>query len=122
MPTGSISDGSSDEPVGVLEEVGHVDQVRIAAFAGSLRRASYNRGLVRAAAAAASKEVTFDVLDLAPLPLYNQDVEDAGEPAAVVALKRAIGAADALLVATPEYSHHHFLMRSGRHARTGPLA
>lgn len=82
-----------------------MDQIRIAAFAGSLRRASYNRGLIRAAASAGVREATFDVLDLAPLPLYNQDVEDAGEPVAVVEFKAAIGAADAMLVATPEYNH-----------------
>jgi chromate reductase len=44
-------------------------------------------------------------MDLGDLPLYNQDVEDAGEPASVIAFKRAIAEADALLVATPEYNH-----------------
>ena len=43
--------------------------------------------------------------DLSDIPLYNQDVEDAGEPASVVAFKQAIAGADALLVATPEYNH-----------------
>jgi chromate reductase len=82
-----------------------VDDMRIAAFAGSLRRASYNRGLVRAAASVAPAGLSVQILDLAALPLYNQDVEDAGEPPSVVAFKRAIRAADALLVATPEYNH-----------------
>jgi chromate reductase len=82
-----------------------VDDIRIAAFAGSLRRASYNRGLVRAAAESPPLGVTIDVLDLAAIPLYDQDVEDAGEPPPVLALKRAIAEADALLVATPEYNH-----------------
>lgn len=74
-------------------------------FAGSLRRASYNRGLIRAAVDLAPDGIVMDVFDLAALPLYNQDVEDAGEPAAVAAFKRAIAQADALLVATPEYNH-----------------
>jgi chromate reductase, NAD(P)H dehydrogenase (quinone) len=74
-------------------------------FAGSLRRASYNRGLIRAAADLAPSGITIEVFDLGDLPLYNQDVEEAGEPAAVVAFKEAIGQADALLVATPEYNH-----------------
>jgi len=86
-------------------EVSQLDEMRIAGIAGSLRRASYNRGLVRAAASTAPKGVFFDVLDPGSLPLYNQDVEDAGEPAAVVTFKQAIAAADALLVATPEYNH-----------------
>jgi chromate reductase len=82
-----------------------VDELRILGFAGSLRRASYNRGLIRAAADLAPTETVVDVFDLADLPLYNQDVEDAGEPASVVALKSAMARADALLVATPEYNH-----------------
>jgi len=82
-----------------------VDQTRILGFAGSLRRASYNRGLIRAAGELASSGIVVEVFDLAEIPLYNQDVEDAGEPPPVVAFKRAIAEADALLVATPEYNH-----------------
>jgi len=82
-----------------------VDQTRILGFAGSLRRASYNRGLIRAASELAPTGIVVDIFDLAGIPLYNQDVEDAGEPPSVVALKRAIAEADALLVATPEYNH-----------------
>jgi chromate reductase len=82
-----------------------VDQVRIVGFAGSLRRASYNRGLIRAAAESAPGGVTIEVIGLADIPLYNQDVEDAGEPASVIAFKSALASADAMLVATPEYNH-----------------
>jgi chromate reductase len=82
-----------------------MERMRILGFAGSLRRASYNRGLIRAAAELAPGGITVEVFDLADLPLYNQDVEDSGEPASVVAFKRAISEADALLVATPEYNH-----------------
>ena len=79
--------------------------MRFLGFAGSLRRASYNRGLIRAAVELAPTEIIVTAFDLGDLPLYNQDVEDAGEPAAVVAFKQAIAQADALLVATPEYNH-----------------
>ena len=82
-----------------------MDKMRVVAIAGSLRQASYNRGLLRAAVAVAPAWMVLDVFDLAPIPMYNQDVEDAGEPLSVVALKRAIREADALLVATPEYNH-----------------
>ncbi|HLY14649.1 MAG TPA: NAD(P)H-dependent oxidoreductase [Candidatus Limnocylindrales bacterium] len=82
-----------------------MDQIQILGFAGSLRRASLNRGLIRAAAELAPAGVSVQVFDLADIPLYNQDIEEAGEPASVVAFKRAIAAADALLVATPEYNH-----------------
>lgn len=74
-------------------------------FAGSLRRASYNRGLIRAAIELAPAGITVEAFHLDDLPLYNQDVEDAGEPASVVAFKQSIAQADALLVATPEYNH-----------------
>ncbi len=43
--------------------------------------------------------------DLADIPLFNADVEERGDPAAVAEFKRAIAAADALLIATPEYNH-----------------
>jgi len=80
-------------------------QLRILGLAGSLRRASYNRGLIRAASEAAPSGLVIGAFDLADVPMYNQDVEDAGEPGPVVALKHAIAEADALLVATPEYNH-----------------
>jgi chromate reductase len=82
-----------------------VAEMRILGFAGSLRRASYNRGLIRAAAELAPTGLIVDIFDLGGTPLYNQDIEDAGEPASVVAFKAALARADALLVATPEYNH-----------------
>jgi chromate reductase len=82
-----------------------MSDIRIIAFAGSLRRASYNRGLIRAAAESAPAGYLVDVVGLGDIPHYNQDVEDAGEPDSVVAFKRAIAQADAMLVATPEYNH-----------------
>jgi len=74
-------------------------------IAGSLRRGSYNRGLIRAAvelAPAGARVLPYDLIDL---PLYNGDVEAEGDPEPVAAFKRAIAAADALLIASPEYNH-----------------
>jgi chromate reductase len=82
-----------------------VDQLRFLGIAGSLRRASYNRGLIRAAVELAPAGIVVEVFELDGMPLYNQDVEDAGEPGSVVAFKNAIARADALVVATPEYNH-----------------
>jgi chromate reductase len=73
--------------------------------AGSLRTASYNRGLIRAAEDVAPAGVRVVPYDLAALPMFNADVEADGDPPAVADFKRAIGAADALLIATPEYNH-----------------
>jgi chromate reductase len=77
----------------------------VVAVAGSLRATSYNRGLLRAAAELAPTDVAIEILDLTALPLYNQDLESTGLPAAVANLKERVGEADALLIATPEYNH-----------------
>jgi chromate reductase, NAD(P)H dehydrogenase (quinone) len=72
---------------------------------GSLRRGSYNRRLLAAAAAELPRGVTLEVLEgLAGIPPYNQDDEDGATPEAVKALRDAITAADAVLIATPEYN------------------
>jgi chromate reductase len=74
-------------------------------LAGSLRRGSYNRALLRAAAQLAPAGVTVRPFDaLGALPFYDGDVEAAGTPAGVDDLRRAVAQADALLIATPEYN------------------
>ena len=78
--------------------------MRILGIAGSLREGSYNRALLRAARELAPPGVELVEHDLRGLPLYDGDVEAAGDPEPVVALKDAIRAADALLIATPEYN------------------
>lgn len=77
----------------------------ILGIAGSLRRGSYNRGLIRAAIQLAPAGIELVSHDLGDLPLYNADVEAQGDPQPVARLKRAIAAADAQLIATPEYNH-----------------
>lgn len=79
--------------------------LRVLAYAGSLRQASYNRGLLRAAQALAPEGMAMETFDLAGIPLYNGDVEAVGDPPAVAAFKQAIRAADAVLMVTPEYNH-----------------
>jgi len=78
----------------------------VCGIAGSLRRDSYNRALLRAAGELAPREMEIRIFDqVAQIPLFNQDVEAQGDPEAVQALKDAIRTADALLIATPEYNH-----------------
>lgn len=75
-------------------------------FAGSLRAGSYNRALLSTAQELAPAGMNVEVFDLAPLPLYNADLDtDADRPAPVERFKAAIAGADALLVTTPEYNH-----------------
>ncbi|MES2058099.1 MAG: NADPH-dependent FMN reductase [Pseudomonadota bacterium] len=79
---------------------------RIIGIAGSLRRRSFNLGLLRAAAEVMPDGATLDVHTINDIPLYNADVEAAdGLPRAVVALKEAIVGADGVLLATPEYNN-----------------
>jgi chromate reductase len=78
--------------------------VKILGIAGSLREGSYNRGLLRAARELLPQDVDFVEFDIRSLPFYDGDVEAAGDPEPVVALKDAIREADALLIATPEYN------------------
>ena len=78
---------------------------RILGIPGSLRRASYNRGLIRAATHVAPEGVEIGEFDLLSIPSYNGDVEAEGDPAPVREMKERIRAADALLIATPEYNY-----------------
>jgi chromate reductase, NAD(P)H dehydrogenase (quinone) len=74
-------------------------------IAGSLRRASYNRGLIRAAMEVAPSLTRVVPYDLGEIPMFNADVEAGGDPPTVADFKAAIAAADALVIATPEYNH-----------------
>lgn len=77
----------------------------IVGLSGSLRRNSYNSGLLRAAEAVMPEAATLEIGSIAEIPLYNGDVEAEGIPAAVVALKDKVAAADGLLLVTPEYNN-----------------
>jgi len=79
--------------------------LRILAIAGSLRRASQNKGLVRAAIEAAPPGVIVEAAEIADIPVYNADLDEENPPAPVRALKERVRAADALLFATPEYNY-----------------
>jgi len=78
---------------------------KILGMAGSLRRASFNAALLRAAVELAPTGTTIEIASIRGIPLYDGDVETAGIPAAVLALKEKIVAADALLLVTPEYNN-----------------
>jgi len=77
---------------------------RILGISGSLRERSYNRALLKAAAELAPEGVEIEEFDLREIPLYDADVEAAGDPEPVAKLRAAVAEADALLFATPEYN------------------
>jgi chromate reductase, NAD(P)H dehydrogenase (quinone) len=78
----------------------------ILGISGSLRRASYNSALLRAAVAMAPAGTTIEVASIRDIPLYDGDVETtSGIPDSVQALKQRVLAADGLLLVTPEYNN-----------------
>ncbi|MCW4001320.1 MAG: NAD(P)H-dependent oxidoreductase [Candidatus Bathyarchaeota archaeon] len=81
-----------------------MSQIKVLAFAGSLRVGSYNKALVRAAVKVAPSSVAIEVYDLAGIPPYNAD-QESNPPQSVVEFKQKIQSADALLIATPEYNY-----------------
>ncbi|WP_394843672.1 NAD(P)H-dependent oxidoreductase [Pendulispora brunnea] len=78
---------------------------RVLGIAGSLRKQSYNRALLRTATQLAPASLTFETAEWADFPPYDADVEAAGRPESVVRFRAQIAAADAILIATPEYNY-----------------
>jgi chromate reductase, NAD(P)H dehydrogenase (quinone) len=81
------------------------EPITVAAFAGSLRHKSHNRGLLRAAAEIAPEHVKINIVDLTPLPFYNADCDGPKAPDSVLDFHHQLAAADALLIACPEYNY-----------------
>ena len=78
-------------------------ELKLLGICGSLRRQSTNAGLLRAAIAELPEGVTMEIADLSAVPFYNADIAE--KPAAVKQLLAQIGAADALVLACPEYNY-----------------
>lgn len=78
--------------------------IRILGFAGSLRKGSYNRALLRAAAEMMPEGSTLEVFDLDDIPPFNQDFE-LSMPKEVLEFKSRIESANAILIATPEHNY-----------------
>jgi chromate reductase len=84
-----------------------LEPIRILGFAGSLRRDSYNKILLRAAAKLLPESAQLEVFDIRGVPLYDQDTEEWGIPGIVQRFKEKIESADAILITTPEYNHSY---------------
>ncbi|XP_059312393.1 NAD(P)H:quinone oxidoreductase [Lycium ferocissimum] len=83
--------------------------IKVAGICGSLRKGSYNRGLLNAAIEICKdsvKGMEIEYVDISPLPFLNTDLEVNGTyPPAVEAFRKKIEEADCYLFASPEYNY-----------------
>ncbi|KAJ1413514.1 NADPH-dependent FMN reductase-like [Sesbania bispinosa] len=83
--------------------------IKVAALSGSLRKASYNSGLIRAAielSKGAIEGIEIDFIDISTLPMLNTDLENHGTyPPQVEAFRHKILLAHSVLFASPEYNY-----------------
>lgn len=80
------------------------EPINLVAIIGSLRQESFNRTLFEATVGLCGPDVQLAEAPIRDVPLYNGDVEAAGDPLSVVQLRIAVEEADGLVVFTPEYN------------------
>src|SRR5918999_2904731 len=78
--------------------------LKILGICGSLRKASFNMAALRACRELMPPGMRLEIASIADMPMYNQDVFDAGMPEPVKRIRGEIAAADGLLLASPEYN------------------
>jgi chromate reductase, NAD(P)H dehydrogenase (quinone) len=78
--------------------------LKILGICGSLRRGSYNMGALRAAGELLPEGMSMTIAEIGDIPLFNQDVMDAGMPAPVQRFRGQVVEADGILIASPEYN------------------
>lgn len=79
---------------------------RFTAMSGSLRKGSYNTSVLNFLKANAPENVEIEILSIAGLPLYDQDIQDTeGFPPAVQRMAQAIKESDGLIIVSPEYNY-----------------
>jgi chromate reductase len=78
--------------------------VKILGICGSLRKNSFNMHALRACNELMPEGMTMQIAEIGDIPLFNQDVFDAGLPAPAKRFRDEVVAADGLLIASPEYN------------------
>ena len=81
-----------------------IEKTRILGIAGSLRKDSFNRGVLRAAAELVPDNAEIDIFELDGIPAFNQD-DEKSPPQKVAEMKQKVREADAILFVTPEYNY-----------------
>jgi chromate reductase, NAD(P)H dehydrogenase (quinone) len=81
------------------------EPIKLVAFCGSLRKASFNRIALHAFAERLPAGVTVETIEIGDWPLYNADIQAQGFPAPVQAANQKVMAADGVVFASPEYNY-----------------
>jgi len=81
------------------------ETLKVLGISGSLRKGSYNTALLHEASRLLPEGMELEIYDISSLPLYNFDLDNENIPEVVKQLRDHIRAADALLIATPEYNY-----------------
>lgn len=79
--------------------------IRVLGISGSLRNGSFNTALLRAAVELAPAGMTIELASLRDIPLYDEDLRSEGVPPSVQLLRDQVAAADAIVIASPEYNY-----------------
>ena len=78
---------------------------KIGVLVGSLRKESFNRKVAKELESLAPSSLTFDFIEIAHLPLYNQDLDDENKPSKEwIDFRKQVKQCDAILFCTPEYN------------------
>ena len=80
------------------------DELKVLGVCGSLRKASFSMAALRACKELAPAGLSISIANIGDLPMYNQDVFDAGIPQPAKRFYDEVAAADGVLIATPEYN------------------
>jgi chromate reductase len=81
-----------------------MDNMKLLALSGSLRKASYNTAAIEALRELAPSKIQIEIGNIETLPLFNPDREGESIPA-LEELKSALAQASGLIIASPEYAH-----------------
>lgn len=80
--------------------------MNIGIFVGSLRRDSFNRKVAKALIHLAPKNLQADIIEIAQLPFFNQDLE-ATPPEAWLSFRQQLKMIDGFILVTPEYNRSY---------------
>ena len=80
-------------------------KAKLLGISGSIRRDSFNTAILRDLAAIIANQADMTLFPLDEIPSYNEDLDDSAPPNSVASLRTAIGEADEIIIATPEYNY-----------------